>query len=347
MFSKLTIRNIPTIIYQTLEALAQKHDRSLEAEARQALKAWAEPSLIEEERNSRRSVVAERLQRAFGQINAPYSTPKLRPSHVAQRIGEERAGDVEDWFLGEQEPTFNQLEAVAMEFGVRPEWLQHGDGSIYPVEHTRTPEDPRAAVQWLVSWEPTEEALKRRKVNWAADDVVALYLVRSLDKEGSFAIVKESRAERFVIYRTPIHISEVIGAGGEAALAYLFITLEALYKTYTKNTSFYVTGCLINPEEFTHLINGNSNPKALLGDKKSTWWEDIWDKSMSHKNEYWSGWKSLTNRIQRVVAENETFVKVRESVAKGAGKFDIDFDNLPPLEVSYFDREPGTDKQSN
>jgi plasmid stability protein len=46
MFSKIAIRNIPSQIFRALETLADLHDRSTEAEARQALRAWVEPLLV-------------------------------------------------------------------------------------------------------------------------------------------------------------------------------------------------------------------------------------------------------------------------------------------------------------
>ena len=152
MFSKIAIRNIPNQIFRALETLADLHDRSTEAEARQALRAWVDPLLVQDSRNTRRKEVAERLNRMLTQVNAGRRGTKLTPSHIAEAIKEERAEDVEDWFLGEKEPSFSQLSAIASFLGVDSDWLKHGDKALYPPEYERLSENPFEAVDWLLSW---------------------------------------------------------------------------------------------------------------------------------------------------------------------------------------------------
>lgn len=306
MFSKISVRNIPQHIFNALEVLATKHDRSTEAEVRQAIQAWVEPTLIQEERNTRRREVAERLKRALEQVN-DYRHDKMRPSHIAQGIGLERAEEVEDWFLGEREPTFRELSQIAELFGIGAPWLIHGDGKMFPVEGYRVPEDPVAAVDWLTTWPDQADTLK------------TLHLIRSSDESGSLYIVKESEKKRFLMYHTPTHVSESIGAGGEAMLTHLFVTLELLYKRWTKGgAGYHVAGHQIRQDEISLVMKGNKNPGSFLDNNGvSMWWEDIWDRAMVDRNTYWTGWRSLCDRIERAIVATPHLSEIRQKIRSG------------------------------
>lgn len=310
MFGKISVRNIPQQIFNALEALADRHDRSTEAEARQAIQAWVEPSIVQEERNTRRKEVAERLARLLQQVNASRYGQQMRPSHVAQSIGEEGAEEVEDWFLGQKEPPFAKLEAISHLFGIEAKWLQHGDGHIYPVASQRVAENPEEAVRWLTTWETEHEA---------GGEVKTIHLIRNMNEQGDLYIVKESAKGHFRIYHTPTHVSEVIGAGGESMLTHLFVTLELLYKRWTKSgANFQVIGHQLKPSDVALLTNGQTNPGALLRDKGvSMWWEDIWDRAMVDKENYWPGWRSLCDRIERAVATSKHLTEIRDKIRSG------------------------------
>jgi plasmid stability protein len=312
MFSKIAIRNIPSQIFRALETLADLHDRSTEAEARQALRAWVDPLLVQDGRNTRRKEVAERLNRMLTQVNAGRRGPKLTPSHIAEAIQEERAEDVEDWFLGEKEPSFSQLSAIASLLGVDSEWLKHGDKSLYPPEYVRLSENPFEAVDWLMSWEFVDEQPDGK--------VKTLHLIRADDASGGLYIVKESDKGHFRTYYTPVHVSEEIGAGGEASLAALFVTLELLYKRYTAmGSGIMVLGYQLRPDDIAQLTNGNTHPGSLLKEGlRSMWWEDIWDREMAPKHNYWSGWKQLHERIERVILARTNLNELRTRIRQGA-----------------------------
>lgn len=311
MFSKISVRNIPNQIFQALEALAERHDRSTEAEVRQAIRAWVNPLLVGEARNARRQAVAGRLNRMLQQVNSDRPGAKLLPSHIAEEIGEERAEEVEAWFLGETEPSFPQLVAIARLLGVDSDWLKHGDKALYPPHHQRLSENPLEAVRWLLQWD-TEPNGEKSKLE-------ALHLIRTNDQTGSLYLVKESNRGHFVVYETGIHVSEEIGSGGEAMLAALFVTLELLYKRYsTFGESAMVLGYLLPPDDVAQLTSGNTNPGAVLREgTRSTWWEDIWDNKMASKHSYWSGWYSLHERIGRVIATRKNLNEIRAQIHSG------------------------------
>lgn len=103
-------------------------------------------------------------------------------------------------------------------------------------------------------------------------------------------------------YRTPYHVSEEIGNGGESSLAHLLVIWQLLYRIYVKTSDLLVQSFLVSPEEFTLLLEGNEHPlKLLQHHNASPWWEDIWDTSMFMKSNYWSGWEQLCTRMQRAL----------------------------------------------
>ncbi len=285
--------------------------------ASDAVRAAARDSLAKDFENAFRAVfsskeyreylpgeIPNRLNRLLEQINAD-RYEKVRPSHVAQLLGEDHTVEVEDWFLGKRTPTFAKLSAIAELFGVEAKWLQHGDGHIYPVEHEELPRNPAEAANRLLSWEG------------GADQLEVLHLIRAMDDAGGLYIVKKSKRGHFRIYYTSIHVSEMIGATGEADLTSLFVTLELLYKRYTSGRfEVRVVGHQLKREDVSVLVNGNTNPGLFLDKGRTTWWEDIWDRKMTG-NDYWPGYHSLRDRIERGIATNAHLTKWRENIQSG------------------------------
>lgn len=291
MFGKIAIRNIPSAVWEGLETLAGQHDRSTEAEARYALRSWVEPLLQRNERSARCAEVSARMRDLLDQVNGTRHGRLIKPSHIAQAIGEDFAEAVENWFTGELEPSFRQLDSIAAYLGGAVSWLQHGDGAMFPVEYERIPENPTEGVLWLLD-------------SGASERPTHLYFVRQNDEAGSLAIIKQYSDWRCKTYTTPYHISEVIGAGGEASLANLSVLWHLLYKHYTKGgVGLTVKSYLLSESGFRSLHEGKIHPLTILRDSGNDrpWWEDFWDVEQFLKQDYWPGWKSVCARIRRVV----------------------------------------------
>jgi plasmid stability protein len=302
----MAIRNIPKNVLDNLEASALRHDRSVEAEARQALAAWVEPIAVEAEQSKRAAEVGTRLMRLLEQLNDVQTGEVLRPSEIAERLGEPRAGEVENWFLGRAEPTFEQLDALAKLFAVSPEWIKHGKRTMFPVEYHRLPENAHEALKWLSTWEEGES-------------VEAIHLLREASTTGSLMVVKESARRQFKTFHTGIHVSEEIGNGGESMLAHLWVTLALLYKRYTRGRHrFMVFSYIAQPGAFQQLKSGQVNALTVLHDcTKTPWWEDAWDTQMYLKASYWKGWKELCERVNRVIAQDGRLGTQMEAIRRG------------------------------
>ncbi|MGE1002989.1 FitA-like ribbon-helix-helix domain-containing protein [Ralstonia pseudosolanacearum] len=300
MLGKIAIRSIPADIWAGLEALATRHYRSTEAEARYALRAWVEPLLQQKERSARRTQVASRLRDLLDQVNTAHGARGIRPSHIAQAIGEDYAEPVENWFVGELEPTFRQLESVAEYLGGSTAWLQHGDGAMFTVKTRRIPEDAAEGTKWLLD------------LNEAGERTNFLHLVRQGGATGALAIVKQYGDWRCKTYSTPYHISEAIGAGGESSLVHLTLILRLLYKYYTRRSGdgVVIKSYILREEEYRALLDGNAHPLPLLSAGIETpWWEDIWDENQWDSANYWEGWKTLCPRIRKALELRPTLVE--------------------------------------
>lgn len=301
---KITVRNLSAEVLNALSRLAEQHDRSLEAEARQALRAWVRPQMENEVRSSRATAVGQRLRYLQSELMALRTPKNATPSRLAEALGWSYADNVERWFAGEVEPSFSELSEIAELVGCHKDWLVHGEGSPYSAAYTRIPEDAFAGPDWLLA--PSELGLKPR-----------LYLVRCRSESGEFAFVKTFSAWNAQTYTTPYHISDVIGAGGESSLAWLSLVLEGLYKQWTgaNGGEVYITGYLVSNESFTSLLAGKRHPMNILQDEeKSHWWEDFWDENQFRNHEYWPGWKTITERIFRTVEARQSMREQRETL---------------------------------
>lgn len=322
MTGKIAIRNIPEIIWAGLESLAAQHDRSVEAEARYALRAWVEPLTQREERNARRIEVSARLRDLLEKINKLRHRP-LKPSHIAQAIGENKAEETEDWFIGKKEPSFKQLEAIADYLGAEKDWLQHGDRHMFPVDYSRIPEGAAEGVKWLLNLGEDEEKLSH------------LHIVREEGETGSLIIVKQYSEWRCKTFTTPYHVSEVIGGGGESSLAHLSVVFQMLYKYYTSSLCpkglLVINSYILPQDEAKALREGNTHPLTILRNEPALpWWEDFWDVSQFRKsdgNDYWEGWKKFCERIYRAVESKPHLHEERRLIKSGSHPFLSD----PPL----------------
>ncbi|AVB17715.1 MULTISPECIES: FitA-like ribbon-helix-helix domain-containing protein [Pseudomonas syringae group] len=302
---KINIRNLSADVLRALNVLAEQHDRSLEAEARQALRAWVQPQIENEIRTTRAAAIGQRLRYLQEEIDrARYGGSPASPSRVAEALAWPRAQSVEDWFAGESEPTFEELSQLSDLFGCSRSWLLHGEGTPYSAIYQRIPENAFAGADFLLA--SSEAGVQPR-----------LYLLRSKSKAGEFCYVRSYSDWHAQTFSTPYHISDVIGSGGEASLAALSLVFESLYRRWTRGdaTDTSIQAFLVDDADFSSLLAGKRHPLSIIRDQdKSCWWEDFWDAAQSSKQNYWPGWASITAHIQSVVDGRPSLKAQREKL---------------------------------
>jgi len=290
---KLNIRSLPLQVLSALSDLAARNDRSLEAEARHALKEWVKPVVAAEIESTRLSQLSNRLQSLAKDLEIARPSKPCTPSRMAEALGMTHAVPVEQWFLGQTEPSFADLSSIARVTGCHIDWLSHGEGTPFSSKYERIPEHAIFGTEFLLT--PREDGLRPY-----------LHLVRSKDRTGSFLFVRQYSDWDYRVFNTPYHVSEVIGAGGESSLAALSLVLKGVYRALTQhNPGFEVFGYLMEKDEFAKLIEGARHPAILLKSaEESCWWEDFWDASQFDKQDYWEGWNSITRHIYKVVEDS-------------------------------------------
>lgn len=309
MSAKILIRNIPAAIWQGLELLAAKHQRGVEAEARYAIDAWVSPQIQKDERSARVLEVSARLRDALGQVNSVRQTSLLiKPSHIAEAIGDEKCEDAENWFAGQAEPTLKQIESIASFLGCSASHLKHGDFGLFPTNYCRISRVLEDGMAWLLDTDGHEK-------------LVGLYFIRATDSEGSFVVIKQYDEHKCTTYRTPFHISEDVGANGESDLAHLVVLLEFLYLQYTSSANTSMKGITIKSyvlprEELEPVTSGRTHPLKLVQSIQTDqpWWEDIWSQDEVKRTNYWVGWKALCARINRVIDLSPKLQQERDAI---------------------------------
>lgn len=316
MFSRLAVRNIAPEVWSGLEDLAQRHERSVEAEARYALRAWVEPWLNRKERSARRTELAGRLGVLLEAVNATLNYQRLRPSHIAQAIGEEQAEPTEGWFTGQSEPSFAQLAAIAKHLGARSAWLQHGDGDMFEVEIARFNERRCAEVaSWLIDADQAERPS-------------CVHLMRPLEETGNLVVVKEYGARDHGVrhtktYTTGINVSQFNGATGEIHLANFALALELIDKSPAKQGSIGLQSYLISKEQYAAVVHGKLHPLTILrgNSANSLWWQDLWDETIYAEQTYWPDWKQTCDNIKVVIDNTKRLKDERTLIRSGKHPF--------------------------
>lgn len=315
MQAKLLIRNIPALIWQGLETLASRNNRSLEGEARMALQSWVEPQVQGEARSARRLEVSARLRALLEEARKAIPGTALKLSRLAEGLGMQKVEPVEQWFAGEVEPTLEDLGLVARYLGGSYEWLQHGDGSMFPVDHCRLSENAAEAVQALLP----SPSFDKQSAQWGLK-LTHLHLLREAGSSGRFGFVRQYENLKFRTFNTPHRISDEVGTSGRGSLVRLcvaFELLDALYKSRVIKTKVGVIKSYVLPDsEFNALMNGEVHPLFILkfSANDCPWWEDIWDRTMFPQKEYWPGWKSLCASLFDAVQSDRNLREESDSV---------------------------------
>lgn len=298
--AQMTIRGVSREVIEALEASALRNNRTREGEARAALQAWAQPEARKIEHATKYCLdVSQRLQHALDQVKRHVIRhSELTPSHLAEQIGEPSASQVIAGFHGERELPFAVLEKLAVALGVSSEWIKHGTSTPYASSLLRLEGSVDESVDMLLGSTPLD----------------TLHLLRTSDATGGLYVIRKHKGSPLCdVFYTPYHVSESIGAGGEADLCMLFQVLEQLYKRYTRKLpssdeeriDCVIKSYLVEPKVLTSRETFEQvHPLALVKEaKEAPWWEDVWDNSQNH--EHWPGMLDLRRRIQSAIASKK------------------------------------------
>ena len=291
---------VPSELKEKIEVSAQHNNRSINAEAvsrlynsfsesqqnlSASIKAFEE-MLRQNRPSSRRTKIAARLNISLEKVNEALTySKKLSPARIAKNMGNNYAEPMENFFMGLEEPSFSQLENIAEYLNINSDWLLFGEGSIFSISYSRVPTPEQDGVNWL-----TDKNLN--------NNLTHLYFLRQDSEAGELIIIKQYGNWHCTVFKTPYHISEVIGATGESNLIRLFSTWKLLDKQSPPPS---VRSFLISPKDYQTILSGETHPLTIINQlTDKPWWEDIWDHNVYEKMDYWDGWKSLCRRINNL-----------------------------------------------
>lgn len=262
------------------------------------------------------SLIASRLNECL-KVTNEISNAKLTPSKVAEKMAEESSTKFTNYFSGASQPTFFELEEFANFFGVNSDWMKHGNLPKFNVKYDRLSTNPEEAIKEILNISLCEITDLSSQSSLRPTDI---YLVRKDSEAGEFLIVRKFNDWVVDVIKTPIHVSDVIGSGGESMLKSLFVTLKFLYELYINSrleNCVFVKGYIVSPSEFSNLSEGIIHPLSILQNiPANTWWEDIWDASMYGKNEYWKGFQNIAAHIQKCVDSDKWLSEVSAKIKK-------------------------------
>lgn len=253
--------------------------------------------------------VKNRLNILLTEINQIPSNSSLTPSKIAAKLGYEYASEMQSWFEGEAEPSFGQLRQLAQFFGCDEDWLLNGTGQPFS---SKSYQGFREIFNLLDFFTTPDEGY---------DKVIEIVFIRKDSKEGEIIIGKIFDSYRYKLYRTPFHLSHVVGATGAHDRAVLILMLEAFYHSLWK---MKVRSYLVDSTTYDALISGQKNALRILPNHLiSPWMDDIWDREMYLKNSdnlYWKGWKDLCLNIASDIEMDKSMKEDKEMIKNGNHK---------------------------
>ena len=220
-------------------------------------------------------MTGERLRTLISRLNE--TTPDgngVSISRLAMMMALDRAGDLERYVAGQDEPTFDFLRRLAASVGSNPEWLITGKGPIFPCP-VAAMYDPMDCAPIIAS-EPFER----------------IYFVRSRGFRGETVIMARESEFRYRLLNHPWTISGEVGAGGQWTIRRF---LELLNSLSDSERARKCGGRMISAELFDRLVSGDAHPDTvfLAEPTENPWWDDFCDirhrMPIANQYEFWYG----------------------------------------------------------
>lgn len=207
--------------------------------------------------------MAERFRTILELMNEGRNYSKFTIPQLAQIMKLHKISELENVFIGRDEPSFSFVEDFCRTFGVCKEWLVEGKGAPYSSD-TPSRSDPMDYLTLIEEMAPE-----------------SIYFVReNTDTAPAFILLKLSKWKYLILSRT-WHISDVVGAGGQRQLYSFYCLIKELRDKRSLHTSCW--GLTLDKVEFNSLLCGETFPGKYTdtGFSEDPWWDDLTD--INHK----------------------------------------------------------------
>lgn len=241
----------------------------------------------------RLSDIANRLNFALNEVNEIRFANRLNPSLIAYELGFDYAAEMEGWFEGRIEPSFEQLKKLAKLLGCSEEWLLFGLGKPYPVKYAPSTFDVKSFINFCLDTKDTPY-----------EKVTSLYFVLSESSLGELLIIKQFSNRACQVYETTLNlgIESRVGVTGTELRSMFVIAIQALVKSFwqRKTQSF-----VLEPSSFERIKSGDEHPqKVLFKFNYLNWIDFIYNDSLDSMS-FWDGWDSIRSDIIRDIRNSE------------------------------------------
>ena len=299
---------LPIELKEKLHEIAKNNNRSLNNELNERLiNSFAQSNnsnhallikeldefLSEYRQIPRLSDIANRLNFSLNEVNEIRFANRLNPSLIAYELGFDYAAQMEGWFEGRIEPSFEQLKKLARLLGCSEEWLLFGLGKPYPVKSAPSTFDVNSFINFCLDTKDT-----------FYEKVISLYFVLGESSLGELLIIKQFSNRACQVYETTLSlgVNSRVGVTGTEVRSMFVIALQALVKSawQTKTHSF-----VLEPSSFERIKSGDEHPlKVLFKFNYLNWIDYIYSDSLDSMN-FWDGWESVRSEIIRDIRNSE------------------------------------------
>jgi plasmid stability protein len=267
--ASLLLRNLHDLFSRELKVRAARNGRTIEEEHRRIVEsALVEPTPPERQRHT----VAKRLNQLLRMLNdGGRGRPEMTIPRMAELLGLNTASGLESYFLAEDEAPFDLLDRIAETFGLRQEWLKFGryepfNICTYSVRELHLPDNSCPEYQ-RVNLAHVVQVEKPQRI----------FFVRCLDEVRNATIFLQTSQWRYVGFLDGWHVSNHVGATGEAQIFELWELLKLIEGD--RDLRRITSGRDLPEGVFRDLHGGETFPGAVLWDERffSRWADDFTD----------------------------------------------------------------------
>ena len=202
--------------------------------------------------------ISRRFRTVLDLMNEDRYGPKFNVPQLADIMKLDKVSKLENIFIGKKEPALQFMDRFCDAFGVNKTWLLEGKRS--PFSNDYHPEaEPLLCFEDIQHFEPQY-----------------IYFIReNTDTAPAFIVLQLSDWKYKILHRT-WHISDHVGAGGEAALLSFYYLVNKLRDEgcYSK-----CRGRTLEKDDFRALLHGKKFPGKFTETTGpgAHWWDDLTD----------------------------------------------------------------------
>lgn len=214
--------------------------------------------------------IANRLQHSLYLINQAFKSRPLLIPEIAELLGLEKAGILQEYVDGTNEPGFRFLEEYATFFGINTNWMKCGKGEPF----LSTEQVELMATDYL-------NRIKELKPK-------VIYFIKADTQENDAGIVLKLDTYKYVYFPKTWAVSSYVGVTGQSqiySLYKLIKKLQELQRCYSFESighqDFYCQSGTVSEKDFWDLFCGRVYPPSVIPFHNDCWWDDLTDVSHS------------------------------------------------------------------